>query len=77
MLGATIINLRYFFYPIGNTPATNVFACRVLPLQRERREEERVKTLLLACGDPRNLLFTLWCKSELGTIHVPIVLNCS
>ncbi|EED11905.1 conserved hypothetical protein [Talaromyces stipitatus ATCC 10500] len=64
MLGATIINLKYFFYPIGNTPATNVFACRVLPLQCEQKEEERVKILLLACGDPRNLLFTLWCKSN-------------
>lgn len=77
MLGATIINLKYFFYPIGNTPAANVFTCQVQPSQCERREEERVKILLLACGDPRNLLFTLWCKSELGMIHVPIVLHYS
>jgi hypothetical protein len=68
MLGATIINLKYFFYPSGNKSASNVFACRVLPSEREQKEEECVKVLLL---------FTLWCKSNDGTIHVLIVLNSS
>ncbi|CAG8905060.1 unnamed protein product [Penicillium nalgiovense] len=62
MLGATNVNLRYFFYPIGNTPAVNVFNCRVPPPPIHKLEEEQVKILFLACGDPRNLLFTLWCK---------------
>lgn len=77
MLGATITNLKYFFYPIGNTSASNVFACRVLPSEREQKEQEGVKVLLLACGDPGNLLFTSWYKSNDGTIHVLIVLNSS
>lgn len=72
MLGETIVNLKYFFYPIGNTPAVNVFHCRVPPPSPPERElhEKKVKILLLACGDPRSLLFTLWCKSEQGTIDM-------
>lgn len=69
MLGGTIVNLKYFFYPIGNTPAVNVFHCRV-PFPERKPQEEKVKILLLACGDPRSLLFTLWCKSEQGTIRM-------
>ena len=49
------INLRYWFYPIRNTPAVNLF-------RDTKRGEGPVKILYLACGDPRNILFTLWSE---------------
>jgi hypothetical protein len=56
MLIATNVTLRYWFYPIGNTPAVNLLrTTRCVP-------EESVKILCLACGDVRNVLFTLWSE---------------
>lgn len=79
MLGPTFVKLKYFFYPIGNTPATNVLACRVVPSKGDAKEKGHVKILLLACGDPRSLLFTLWCKPNYGmdsrVHHLSIVAN--
>ncbi|KAI9763494.1 MAG: hypothetical protein M1835_007803 [Candelina submexicana] len=63
MFTPTYINLRYWFYPTGNTPAVNLF--RELPaLTAEDNEDEAIKALLLACGDPRNVLFSLECESN-------------
>ena len=59
MLTPVHVNLRYWFYPIGNTPAVN--------FMRNTRCEKRepVKILSLACGDPRNILYTVWCEQGL------------
>ncbi|KAI9702118.1 MAG: hypothetical protein M1836_001462 [Candelina mexicana] len=63
MFTPTYINLRYWFYPTGNTPAVNLF--RDLPASTaEDIEDEPIKALLLACGDPRNVLFSLKCESN-------------
>lgn len=76
MLGATRVDLRYFFYPVGNTPAVNVLGCRISPPIREPNKEQ-VKILLLACGDPRNLLFTLSCKPVQGMTGIEIAFRHS
>lgn len=68
MLGATIVSLRYFFYPIGNTPAVNVLQDRARAAYGAL-EDGLVQVLLLACGDPRNLFFSLWCESDSGMAH--------
>ncbi|KAI9867364.1 MAG: hypothetical protein M1813_008922 [Trichoglossum hirsutum] len=59
MLTATWVNLRYWFYPIGNTPAVNLLRDGAFDSQGDERLT--VTVLLLACGDPRSILFTLWC----------------
>ncbi|KAG8707439.1 hypothetical protein FRC08_000492 [Ceratobasidium sp. 394] len=43
---------RTFFYPLGNTPAV----C----LTRDLSSDQPADILLLGCGDPRNILFTLY-----------------
>ena len=57
MYSPTYVQLKYWFYPIGNTPAVNLL--RDVPASEA---EETVKILSLACGDPRNVLFSLWCE---------------
>lgn len=57
MFSPTYVQLKYWFYPIGNTPAVNLL--RDLP---SCQEEETINILSLACGDPRNVLFSLWCE---------------
>ncbi|TIA45510.1 hypothetical protein D6C79_05640 [Aureobasidium pullulans] len=56
MLTPTYVNLKSFFYPIGNTPAAN--------LLRDYRPHDAVKILAIGCGDVRNILFTLWSNQE-------------
>ncbi|KAI1792278.1 hypothetical protein LXA43DRAFT_1133807 [Ganoderma leucocontextum] len=46
---------KYFFYPIGNTSAV----C----LTRDVPPELPVRILLLPCGDPRNVLYTVFCEA--------------
>ncbi|ESZ91811.1 hypothetical protein SBOR_7806 [Sclerotinia borealis F-4128] len=60
MLGPTTFTLKHHFYPIGNTPAVNLLqsGCTF------RENGDPVRALLLGCGDPRNLLFTLWCNKD-------------
>ncbi|KAA1470752.1 hypothetical protein DENSPDRAFT_858545 [Dentipellis sp. KUC8613] len=43
-----------YLYAIGNTPAV----C----LTRDVAPEENIDLLLLGCGDPRNVLFTIFCE---------------
>lgn len=57
MFSPTYVQLKYWFYPIGNTPAVNLL--RDIPACQG---EETIKILSLACGDPRNVLFSLWCE---------------
>ncbi|EGO03805.1 hypothetical protein SERLA73DRAFT_158294 [Serpula lacrymans var. lacrymans S7.3] len=45
---------KYFFYAIGNTSAVR--------LSRDLPPEEPGNLLLLGCGDPRNVLFTIFCE---------------
>ena len=60
MFSPTYVQLKYWFYPTGNTPAVNLL--RDLP--RNDEDQEDVGVLSLACGDARNLLFTLWCEQN-------------
>ena len=62
MFSPTYVQLKYWFYPIGNTPAVNLL--RDLPACQG---EETIKILSLGCGDPRNLLFSLWCEQGHNT----------
>jgi hypothetical protein len=62
MFGTTHIALNYFFYPIGNTPPANLL--RHHPKPSDADDDETIRLLLLACGDPRNLLYTLWCQDS-------------
>lgn len=47
---------KYFFYPIGNTSAV----C----LTKDIALEEPANLLLLGCGDPRNILYTIFCEPQ-------------
>ncbi|KAI4195574.1 MAG: hypothetical protein LQ346_003396 [Caloplaca aetnensis] len=47
-------------YPIGNTPAVNLL--RDIP--GSSGKEETIRVLCLACGDPRNILFSLWSEQQ-------------
>ncbi|KIJ65882.1 hypothetical protein HYDPIDRAFT_87876 [Hydnomerulius pinastri MD-312] len=53
---------RTFFYPIGNTSA--VCLTENLP------PEQKAEILLLACGDPRHILYTVY-TNESGSTTVP------
>ncbi|KAH6869723.1 hypothetical protein BKA70DRAFT_1210708 [Coprinopsis sp. MPI-PUGE-AT-0042] len=50
---------KYYFYPIGNTSAVS--------LTGDLPPEEPAKLLLLGCGDPRNVLFTIFTEPEIAT----------
>ncbi|KAI0642476.1 hypothetical protein C8Q79DRAFT_1002903 [Trametes meyenii] len=47
---------KYFFYPIGNTSAV----C----LTRDLPPEEDASILLLGCGDPRHILYTIFSEPD-------------
>ncbi|KAJ7068961.1 hypothetical protein B0H15DRAFT_793917 [Mycena belliarum] len=48
---------RYRFYPIGNTSAVS--------LVRDLAPETDGTILLLGCGDPRNIMYTISCEPEI------------
>ncbi|KZP26299.1 hypothetical protein FIBSPDRAFT_819685 [Athelia psychrophila] len=50
---------KYFFYPIGNTSAV----C----LTRDLPPEEPANILLLGCGDPRSILYTIYSEPDNAT----------
>ncbi|KAF8535830.1 hypothetical protein BDD12DRAFT_796758 [Trichophaea hybrida] len=56
MAHPNIIRRKKFFYPIGNTPAV----C----LNENMPPESPANILLLGCGDPRNILFTLYLTEQ-------------
>ncbi|KAF7958797.1 hypothetical protein EAE96_002330 [Botrytis aclada] len=49
------------FYPIGNTPAVNL-----LEYHAPKSDGEITDILLLACGDPRSILYSLFCEDKPG-----------
>ncbi|KAL8706540.1 MAG: hypothetical protein Q9201_000413 [Fulgogasparrea decipioides] len=58
MITPARVILDHIFYPIGNTPAVNF-------LRDTRFEDQQtVNILSLACGDPRNILFTIFSERE-------------
>lgn len=68
MLTKLAIRLREFFYPVGNTPAVNLL--RDVPEPRSKPEQQcELKLLLLACGDPRSILFSLYSTNLKGKLH--------
>ncbi|KAH8833243.1 hypothetical protein DL96DRAFT_1457668 [Flagelloscypha sp. PMI_526] len=48
-----------FFYPIGNTPAVS--------LTYDLAAEDDARILLLGCGDPRNILYTIHSEKNVVT----------
>ncbi|KAI9892707.1 MAG: hypothetical protein M1814_001127 [Vezdaea aestivalis] len=60
MYTSTCVNTGYWFYPIGNTPAVNLL--RGLPVTNGDRNTSTFEVLCLACGDPRSILFSLYCS---------------
>ncbi|KAJ7658957.1 hypothetical protein B0H17DRAFT_343517 [Mycena rosella] len=58
---------RYFFYPIGNTSAVS--------LLRDLAPEESANLLLLGCGDPRNILYSISETPQAG-LDRPLDFTC-
>jgi hypothetical protein len=56
MLVPCFVRLRYYFYPIGNTPALNLLR------DASTAPTAECKILCLGSGDARNVLFTLWTE---------------
>ena len=52
ILHTAVLHKIDFFYPVGNTPP--VFLTETLA------PEEAAKILLLGCGDPRSILYTIY-----------------
>lgn len=52
ILHTAVLHKINFFYPVGNTPP--VFLTETLA------PEEAAQILLLGCGDPRSILFTIY-----------------
>ncbi|KAJ7479984.1 hypothetical protein B0H11DRAFT_1262872 [Mycena galericulata] len=57
---------KYFFYAIGNTSAVS--------LLRDIAPEEPANLLLLGCGDPRNVLYSIFCEDS--TSDRPLDFTC-
>ncbi|KAJ7596033.1 hypothetical protein C8J56DRAFT_853074 [Mycena floridula] len=57
---------KYYFYPIGNTSAV----C----LTRDIAPEQHTNILLLGCGDPRNVLYTIF--NEVRTFSRKLDFTC-
>ena len=75
MLNPVHANIISWFYPVGNTPAidllqyqTRKYAPSKSASAADKEEDhDTVRVLLLACGDPRSLLFSLWCRDVQGS----------
>jgi hypothetical protein len=52
---------KTFFYPVGNTSAV----C----LTQDLAPEQTADVLLLGCGDPRNILYTVYSDLKLGGVY--------
>ncbi|KAI9889595.1 MAG: hypothetical protein M1814_005102 [Vezdaea aestivalis] len=62
MYTSAYVNLLSWFYPIGNTPAVNLL--RTLPVLNDAEPGEVFEIFCLACGDPRSILFSLYCSES-------------
>ncbi|TGO33934.1 hypothetical protein BHYA_0220g00090 [Botrytis hyacinthi] len=71
MLGPTRFNVKLFLYPFGNTPAINLLQSRRPACEKD----DAVRVLLLGCGDPRNLLFTLWCNKARNILLFSLIID--
>lgn len=58
---------QYYFYPIGNTSAVS--------LTRDLPPEEPANILLLGCGDPRNVLYTIFCEPKHGELPALVYIS--
>jgi len=56
MAHALLFPAKIFFYPIGNTSA--------VVLTETLAPEEPANLLLLGCGDPRNIIFTVYSQAD-------------
>ncbi|KAF7306266.1 MYND-type domain-containing protein [Mycena indigotica] len=56
MANPLVFQKTHYFYAIGNTVAVS--------LLRDVPPEQPVKLLLLGCGDPRNVLYSIYCEEE-------------
>ncbi|KAJ1303001.1 hypothetical protein OPQ81_011203 [Rhizoctonia solani] len=61
--------VKQFFYPIGNTGAVSL-------TQDLSPEQSSADILLLGCGDPRNILFTLYSELTVGQGARQIDITC-
>ncbi|KAJ7083693.1 hypothetical protein B0H15DRAFT_911711 [Mycena belliarum] len=59
---------KYFFYPIGNTSAVS--------LLKDLAPEEPANILLLGCGDPRNVLYSIFCEPQTPAFSRPLDFTC-
>ncbi|KAH7317479.1 hypothetical protein B0J17DRAFT_349474 [Rhizoctonia solani] len=59
---------KQFFYPIGNTPATS--------FTHDLSPERSADVLLLGCGDPRNILYTLYYDLTVGNVPRKMDITC-
>ncbi|KAG8710643.1 hypothetical protein FRC11_004270 [Ceratobasidium sp. 423] len=59
---------KQFFYPIGNTPA--------ISLTQDLSPEQSADILLLGCGDPRNILFTVYSDLTIGDAPRKMDITC-
>ncbi|TGO64199.1 hypothetical protein BCON_0008g00460 [Botryotinia convoluta] len=55
----------HIFYPIGNTPAVNL-----LEYHAPKPDREITDIFLLACGDPRSILYSLFCEDKPGDLKL-------
>ncbi|CZR55693.1 uncharacterized protein PAC_05581 [Phialocephala subalpina] len=53
----------YVFYPIGNTPAVNLLSHHA----PQEGNDVPTEILMLACGDPRSILYSLWSEGRPGS----------
>jgi hypothetical protein len=89
-----LVNLRQFYYAIGNNPATNIFCTnesssleKVEPIginswryqtldpsfeSALKPQSKDIRVLCLACGDLRNVLFSLTDTAGIGKINLVI-----
>ncbi|KAI0739277.1 hypothetical protein C8Q80DRAFT_1222392 [Daedaleopsis nitida] len=66
MASPLVLPGKYFFYPLGNTSAV----C----LTRDISPDASADILLIPCGDPRNVLFTVFCESQ--NVHRKLDFTC-
>ena len=76
---ATMILPLVASYPTGDTAAVNFFQCLPAPKQPSPGKKRKNTTkdvddpaayaniLVLGCGGPRNMLYSLYCEGESGT----------
>ncbi|KAJ1302999.1 hypothetical protein OPQ81_011201 [Rhizoctonia solani] len=60
---------KYFFYPIGITAAKS--------LTQDLSPEQSADILILGCGDPRDILFTLYSDLTVGNAVRKMDITCS